>query len=283
MTALLLAFLLLTPPSVPAEQALGSITLVQGPLTLIRGTNVYRGVEGMSLKRGDILETADGGFAQLEFSGGIVALGTSTRVYLLPSGGTSGGKPITLDFIVLNGWLKSETAGGKGLIRVRTSLLSATASGGAIVVRSGATTCEVFLESGGPLSISEVNASGETGYSTQAKTGQFVARQKGAPLSALPRPSPDFLAAVPKEFRDTLPSRAARFSDKPAAVKMEHAVSYDEIESWLKMPAAWRRGLADRFSPRLADSNFRRQIESHVREFPEWEPLLHPKKSSESL
>ena len=283
MTALLLAFLLLTPPSVPAEQALGSITLVQGPLTLIRGTNVYRGVEGMSLKRGDILETADGGFAQLEFSGGIVALGTSTRVYLLPSGGTSGGKPITLDFIVLNGWLKSETAGGKGLIRVRTSLLSATASGGAIVVRSGATTCEVFLESGGPLSISEVNASGETGSSMQAKTGQFVARQKGAPLSALPRPSPDFLAAVPKEFRDTLPSRAARFSDKPAAVKTEHAVSYDEIESWLKMPAAWRRGLADRFSPRLADSNFRRQIESHVREFPEWEPLLHPKKSSESL
>jgi hypothetical protein len=282
MTALLLAVILLAPAHLLAEPSTGTVTMLQGTLRLIRGTTVYRGVEGILLKPGDILESSDGGFAQLEFPAGIVALGPSGRLYILAGRASSGGRAISLDLILLGGWLKSEAVAGKGLIRVRTPLLAASTNGSSIVVRSSAAACELFVESGGPASISEVTPSGDTRPSTQAKAGQFFTRQKGVPISTLARPSAAFVDAVPKEFRDTLPSRQGRFSDKPVQAKSEHAVSYDEIEPWLTTPSAWRHGLAERFAPRLSDANFRKQIESHLRELPEWDPLLHPKTSSET-
>ena len=73
MTAFLLTYLLVLAPHPPAEQSIGTLTLLQGSLTMVRGTHVYQVSEGMQLKRGDILETSNGGFAQLEFSSGIIA------------------------------------------------------------------------------------------------------------------------------------------------------------------------------------------------------------------
>jgi len=87
---------------------------------------------------------------------------------------------------------------------------------------------------------------------------------------------------MPKQFRDTLPPRQGRFSEKPAEPKAEHPVSYAEIEPWLTAPSAWRRGLAERFAPRLSDPNFRKQIELHEHELPDWGPILHPKTTAES-
>ena len=282
MTALLLALLLWTLPHPLAAQGTGSVTLLEGPLKLIRGTTVYQGVEGMHLKRGDILETSENGFAQLEFASGIIALGPQSRLYILPAGGTANGRSISLDLIVLNGWLKSEAGATKALYRIRTPLLAVSTTGGAVVARSSATGCDVYVESGGSTSLSEVNANGDTDSSMQAKAGQFFPRQKGAPISVVTKPSAAFLDSIPRQFRDTLPSRQGSLSGKPTEPKAEHAVSYDEIEAWLRIPSSWRRGLAERFSPRLSDASFRKQIESHVREFPEWDALLHPKKSSES-
>ena len=283
MTALFLALLFSMLPDPLAEQATGSLTLLEGSLTLIRGTTIYQGIEGMHLKRGDILETSSGSFAQLEFAtGGVVALGPATRLYILPAGGTSGAHPVSLDLVMLDGWLKLEAAGAKGLYRFRTPLLAITTSDGTVVARGSSTACDVFLESGGSTSLSEVNPSGDSGLPTQGKTGQFFSRLRGAPVSTVARPSSAFLDSMPRQFRDTLPPRQERFSNKLVAAKAEHPVSFDEIEPWLKTPSTWRRGLAERFSPRLSDANFRKQVESHLPEFPEWDPILHPKKASES-
>jgi hypothetical protein len=83
---------------------------------------------------------------------------------------------------------------------------------------------------------------------------------------------------MPQAFRDTLPSRLARFAGKSVEPKADHQVTYAEIQSWLTMPSAWRRGFVDRFEPRLRDPEFRKQLELHVAEFPEWDPILHPEK-----
>lgn len=283
MTALFLALLLSMLPGPPAEQAAGSLTLLEGTLTLIRGTSVYQGIEGMHIQRGDIIETSSGSFAQLEFAGGVVALGPATRLYILPAGGANGPHPVSLDLVMLDGWLKLEATGAKGLYRFRTPLLAASTADGAVVARGDSTACDVFLESGASTSLSEVNPSGDTGPPAQGKAGQFFSRRKGAPVSTVARPSSAFLDSMPRQFRDTLPPRQQRFSNKLVAAKAEHPVSFDEIASWLKTPSTWRRGLAERFSPRLSDSNFRKQIESHLPEFPEWDPILHPKKASDSL
>jgi len=282
MTMLLLALLLWTPPHPPAEHAIGSVTLLEGPLKLIRGVSAYRGLEGMNLQHGDILETSADAFAQFEFPSAIVALGPQSRLYILSSGGSSTGHPVSLDLILLSGWLKFESSNSKALYRVRAPLLAATTSGGTVLIRSAASTCEIYVESAGATSLSEISANGDASSSTQAKSSQFFSRQTSEAVSVLAAPSAAFLQAMPRQFRDTLPPRQDLHLDKSVEAKSEHPVSFDEVEPWLKLPFSWRKGLAQRFSPRLSDTNFRKQIESHLREFPEWDPILHPNKTSES-
>jgi hypothetical protein len=62
----------------------------------------------MRLNKGDIIESSDQGFVQLEFSNGaILALGPSSRLYILQdSGSESRGEQIALDVVMLRGWFK---------------------------------------------------------------------------------------------------------------------------------------------------------------------------------
>jgi hypothetical protein len=41
---------------------------------------------------------------------------------------------------------------------------------------------------------------------------------------------------------------------------------------------AWRKSFEERFQPRLKDAEFRKAVESHIAEFPEWDRILHPEK-----
>jgi hypothetical protein len=94
-----------------------------------------------------------------------------------------------------------------------------------------------------------------------------------------PRPDPGFVNAMPRPFRDTLPSRLSRLAGKrPAEPRREHEVTYQEIQPWLTTGRAWRRGFAQRFEPRLNDAEFRKGIEAHLGEHPEWDRILHPEK-----
>ena len=283
MTPLVLALLLIALPHPPRGQGVGRVTLLEGSLRVIRGTTVFQGVEGMNVKQGDIIESSEGAFVQLEFVGGaVVALGPSSRLYILPqAAGGSSERAVAVDMVVLNGWLKHEAAGDKGSYRYRTPELAVTTNAGTVVFRSGPNAGDIFVESGS-ASIAEVSQNGNLGPTVPAKVGQFVSRLKGAGITTLERPSTSFLDSMPKQFRDTLPPRQARLPEKAVEPKAEHPVSYAEIEHWLMVPSAWRRGLPERFAPRLADPGFRKQIELHGRELPDWGPVLHPKTPSES-
>ena len=280
MTPLVLALLLFMLPHPPSGQGVAWVTLLEGSLQVIRGTTVFQGVEGMNVKPGDIIESSEGAFVQLEFVGGaVVALGPSSRLYILPQ--AAGGSSVAMDMVVLNGWLKHEAAADKESYRYRTHELAVTTNAGTVVFRSGPNACDIFVESGS-ASIAEVSQNGNSGPTVPAKMGQFFSRLKGAGVTNLERPSTSFLDSMPKQFRDTLPPRQARLPEKSVEPKAEHPVSYAEIEHWLMAPSAWRRGLAERFAPRLADPGFRKQIELHVRDLPDWGPVLHPKTPSES-
>src|SRR5215467_14648112 len=67
-------------------QEIGTVTLLrESSLRLIRGASMFRGIEGMRLRLGDVLETGSTmtAQAQLELAGSaIVELGPSTQVYL---------------------------------------------------------------------------------------------------------------------------------------------------------------------------------------------------------
>jgi hypothetical protein len=284
MLPLFLVLWLSALPLSPAGESIGSVTLLDGSLRVIRGATLFQGIEGMPLRQGDIFETSEGAFVQLEFTNGpIVALGPSSRMYVLgeATAKSAGTQVVALDLVLLSGWLKGESTAGKRVYRFRTPTLAVDTTGGTVVLRSDSNACDIFVESGS-ASIGEVNQSGNSRENTTAKVGQFFSRRKGVEITNLPRPSSAFLDAMPRPFRDTLPSRLAHFAGKSIEPKAQHPVSYEDVEHWLTIPTGWRRGLAERFAPRLNDREFRKQIERHLNELPEWETILHPKKDSES-
>src|ERR1700740_1036090 len=106
--ALLLLSLLPLQPRALAQE-IATLTMVEGPLRLIRGTTVLQGAEGVRLHAGDILETSPSGFVQAEFVGGTVAaLGPSTRVFVFRVSGSGGKRGDASQLVLLSGWLKGE-------------------------------------------------------------------------------------------------------------------------------------------------------------------------------
>ncbi len=278
--ALVLSWLLPIPA---AAQDVGSVTFLEGSLRIIRGTAVLQAAEGTRLRQGDIVESSDGGLAQAEFvGGGIVALGPSSRMYVLRHGmgGKSGSDASGAELVLLSGWLKGQSRADAGSYRYESPMLAATTGNGTVVFHSDESECDVFVESGS-AAIGEVSPNGSAGKPTAGKAGQFFSRRRGKSLANFSGPSAAFVEAMPRSFRDALPSRAAHFAGKPIEPKVQHQVAYVEIQPWLTMPPAWRKGFVDRFEPRLKDPEFRKQLEIHATEYPEWEPILHPEKHSQ--
>ena len=280
---MMLALLLL--PISAIGQGIGTLTLLEGSVRVMRGTGILKGAEGMNVRAGDILENADKGIAQLEFVGGtVVVIGPSSRLYIFRhavgrTGGATAGDSAGTQLVLLSGWLKGESKPDAGSYRYETPFLETTTGNGTVLIHTNDTGVDIFVESGS-ANIAEVSPDGSARHPGAAKAGQFFSRRAGKPVSTAARPAQAFIDAMPPAFRDTLPSRLARFAGKSIEPKVDHQVSYAEVEPWLTMPATWRRGLIDRFEPRLRDPEFRRQLELHVAEFPEWDVILHPEKKS---
>jgi len=270
-----LALVLLPLPV--ATPGVGSLTLMEGSIRVIRGPNVMKGVEGMRLLQGDILESSDVGFAQLEFAGGsVIALGPESRLYVSRHSGDRAvaGKDVA-KLLLLSGWVKGESAVDAGLYQYETPTLAARVAGGTVLIHAFGDQSEAFLESGS-ATIGEVHEDGNVRQPVAAKAGQFFLCRAGKSMEITMRPNPAFVEAMPKPFRDTLPARLGHFAGKPVEPKVDHLVSYAEVESYLRMPPTWRRGIAERFQSRLKDAEFRKQVEAHIVEHPEWNKILHP-------
>ena len=275
---LVVSLLLMAGPAVAQE--MGALTLVEGPLRLIRGTTVLQGADGVRLRPGDIVETSDGGFAQLEFTGGtIIALSSSTRVILFSHtasrdthGNAEGG------LLLLSGWLKSQTGSSSQAFRCDSPLLAATIQDGSLVLRATAQATEIFVESGSAR-IGEVNMEGKWRNPQIAKGGKFYSRSASKNIAVNPRPTSAFIEAMPRPFRDTFPSRMPRFANKQPQPKRDHEVTYSEIQPWLTARQAWRSGFVQRFQPRLQDPAFRKALEAHLKDHPEWTTVVHTERN----
>ena len=133
-------------------QDVGVVTLAEGPLKLIRGTSVFMVGEGARLSRGDIVECADRGLAQLEIEGGtIIALHGDSRLFLYSLASGRRSRSNAPEVILLSGWLKAEIKAGEGAYRFHTSLLTASTGDGTMLIHAAPASVDVFLESGSGL------------------------------------------------------------------------------------------------------------------------------------
>lgn len=274
--SLLAAILVLTLPA--GAQEIGTVTMVEGSLRLIRGSTVLHGAEGVRLHTGDILESSEKGFVQLEFTGGaITALGGSTRVLLFSHAmdRNAGNTGKAAELVLLSGWLKGQRGSNGGTYRYDCPLLAATTQDGTLVLHCTANDAEIFVESGAAR-VGEVSADGYWRDPRVAKAGQFFVRVAGKNVTVSPRPSSTFVESMPHPFRDTFTSLLSRFPGKPPQPKRDHEVTYPEIQPWLNIGRAWRRGFVERFQARLNDPAFRKALEAHLKDHPEWGPVVHP-------
>jgi hypothetical protein len=245
----------------------GMAGIVEGGATLIRQTTRYTLAEGVVLADQDIVETAPGGFVQIELPGGVlVGMGASTRVMLRPrvAKGLSA-SPLYL----LQGWLKTSAAGA---FRYASPAFELSTQAATTVVHASGMRYEVFLE-GGAAKLATRDGAQAT---LQLGGGDFAQRREGAPPTVGKRPTSEFLAGVPRQFRDRLPPRGERFAGRNIVPKPVGDIAYGDVSAWLRTEPGLRLPLLPLWRARTADLDFRAAAKANLAHHPEWEPHADP-------
>lgn len=260
-------------------QTVGVLTVAEGGVVLVRGATTYTAGQGVAVQNGDMLAIDPKGQAQIEFDdGAILNLGRGTRALLL-SPQVAGGDP---GVALQSGWTKftrAKAAKGKPY-RYVAPLARLTTTGATGVLRIGEGSSELFVESGAARFV-ELSKSGTPGAGRDLKGGEFAARREGQPLAVAPRPSADFVKAMPVHFRDDLAAFLPRVRNRNVEPRREHETTYGEVEAWLKASPPIRRSLVDRFHSRAKDPQFRAKLVENLAAHPEWDPILFPEKYEE--
>jgi len=252
-----------------------TLTLLEGAATMVRGVTRYALAEGVRLQSGDVLEVGEKSIAEMEFADGTaLTLGPQTRVLAaaLPRGGAARG-----DFYFPEGVAKLGRVKPEARLRIVTPFGTVQPAQGAAVLLVGDGGLQVFAE-GGPVAISGTPRRGAQAETLRLRTGEFFSGKSVHRAALRARPTPEFIAALPRLFLDPLPSRLARVKDRPAQPRQMDVVTYAMVETWLKAPYAFRRSMPARFRALAEQPAFRDALLANLRFHPEWDRILFPEK-----
>jgi hypothetical protein len=157
-------------------------------------------------------------------------------------------------------------------LRIRTALGTIATPEAVAVVHAG-DGFEAFVETGAAR-LSDVGKIELTGG--EIKAGGFASRSAGKPLTTERRPPATFVAALPRDFMDPLPVRAARFASTKVDPVADHEATFAEAQPWLTGP--YRASFLKRFQARLDDPAFRDAMASSGKAPPEWSAATVPPK-----
>jgi hypothetical protein len=253
-----------------ALPALGQplLTLLDGEARVIENARHLTGVAGLRLAPGTIVDTgAASALVRIEWPDGVVAdLGAATRVMVQPPGFTArAGQAPRL--YLLRGWLKLASGGRDATAGVVTPTLELLPFSGAAVVDADRRERRVFAESGA-LELLERPG----GQRVALPAGAMYADAEGVRA----RPAADWLARVPRAFRDAIPRRAATFAQRDVSASVLPPPTYAAVAEWFTAEPAVRRSFPRRFVSWASDPAFRRELQSHLSAHREWNPVLNP-------
>ncbi len=274
---MLAAALALAPVAVGASDAPGTITILEGQALIYRGAARLIAQEGVRLVLGDMVETAEATFAQIELSDqSVLQLGPSTRLML--SGATVKQKPERWVY-VMNGWgklsgAKRDAKGGPAL-EIRAPLFEIAPNPGVIVFQASPAEVTMFAERG-DFRIAERQASGPP-IGIALKSGEYYRRKSGA-RGATGTAAPEFLAKMPRHYRDSLPSRLDKYRIADVRPKEGPDFTYADVEHWLKAEPSVRRQFVQRYRAKSKDAAFRAGLVANLSSHFEWDPVLFPEK-----
>ena len=257
-----------------AADVAGTITILDGEALITRAAGRWRAAEGVRLQQGDILEMGDGSFAQVELvEQTVLAVGPNARVMI--------GGPVRLKaertLYALGGWFKLTNARKDGNARAfefRSPLLEIGLLPGVVVMQLKPNEATLFAERG-DLKLVERPANAAIGL----RQGQSYRRQPGTTRGTVGgSPPPQFLAELPRPFRDSLPLRGDKYKDREVQPKAAPDFAYADVEPWLKSELPFRRQFIERWRAKAREPAFRSALIANLSSHPEWDPVLFPEK-----
>jgi hypothetical protein len=251
----------------------GAVTLLFGQPKLLRGTTWFNLKEGVRLRDGDVIDLPPSGQLQLEFtdSGAVSVIGPGA-LYIIAASPRDAKQPGSTEFQLTRGWLKFVTKPPGPRLRVRTPLGTIATSDATAVVHAG-DGFEAFVETGAAR-LSDVGKIELTGG--EIKAGGFASRLPGKPLTTERRQPAAFVGALPRDFMDPLPVRAARFASAKVDPVADREATFPEAQPWLTGP--YRASFLKRFQARLDDPAFRDAMATSGKAPPEWSAATVPPK-----
>jgi hypothetical protein len=257
-----------------AADVTGTITILEGEALITRAAGRLRAAEGVRLQLGDIVETGDGAFVQVELvEQTVLDIGPNARIMI--------GGPVRLKaertLYALGGWFKLTNARKDGNARAfdfRSPLLEIGLLPGVVVLQLKPAEATLFAERG-DLKLVERPAGAALGV----RQGQTYRRPPGTTRGTLgTSPPATFLAELPRQFRDTLPLRADKYKDREVQARAAPDFTYADVEPWLKSESPFRRQFIERWRSKARDSAFRASLIANLPSHPEWDPVLFPEK-----
>lgn len=210
------ALALAVPPAGAAAASM--LTIADGDASVFSAGASYRAAPGLGLRHCDTLLTGAASLLQVEFDDGsaLVLSGAGSSVVIdVPDPSDRAG----LQFLV-SGWAKLTvpTLAQAAPRRLATPAFDVQLARGTVVVHVDDRGGELFVERGSAL-VDTHHPSGRRDVAVPE--GQFYSIEGRAPRHALSkRPAPAFLTAMPRAFRDSLPSLRKRLAGRlpPALV-----------------------------------------------------------------
>jgi len=248
-------------------------TLLEGDAIVIDGARAFAAAPGLVLKPWAIVETrADSRLVRIEFADGSMAdLGPQTRIMLAPRGFPPREK-MSPALYLLAGWVKQTSGAGVPAAGLVTPALDLLPFSGVVVVQASASLNRVFVESGRARLVERRRDGARPTFGS----GEMYAAEAGATGSVTPRPSADFIAAMPRMFRETIPSQAARHQDAAVEATALPAPEYAALRDWLVAETLIRRDFPRRFAVLARQKAFRSGLEANLAQHVEWTPVLYP-------
>jgi hypothetical protein len=255
----------------------GVVTILDGNARVLRGVNWNRLTEGARLQDGDVIDAADRAQVQIEMAAGpIVSVVGPAELFAAAAGSREGKQPAPAEMYLTRGWLKLAVKPGGIALHVRSPVGTIATGDGVAVMHAVPEALETFVERGNVRLVEPGKAAGE-GAAHDLKGGEFAIRASDRPFATAGAAPQPFVAAMPRQFRDPLPSRAQLYQVARVQLVADRPISYTEAEPWLTGP--YRRTFLKRLQPRLADPEFRSAVMGKIQAYPEWHVILAPQES----
>jgi hypothetical protein len=251
-------------PCISAD--VGIVTVLDGKARILRGTTWYKLAEGGAVRDGDVIDAPETAQFQIELSdGGAVSVIGPGALYVASYAARDAKQTAAAEFMLTRGWFKFTTKPSTTRLRIRTSLGTVAATNATAVARVTPDVMEVFVESG----VSKLTEAGKPGIDNagDVRDGGFAARAAGRSFVISGRAPSQFVAALPRDFMDPLPTRAAKFKSGPIELSVDREATYVDAQAWLAGP--YRSAFVKRFEPKLTDPSFRAAA-ANSKSAPEW-------------